>query len=102
MADTPRFNPFSRVSSRYGAAMGRVSYLDLPWTENTDLCARGQGGDGAYDSGGVYWGYGGVDGPVWAVWERGNGAAGVVYVRALDKASAVVNARRAVLNETKG
>jgi hypothetical protein len=78
-----RFNPFPRVSSAYGAPMGRVStrlWIDPENVSLGELCVAGPAGE--YDSGGAYWGVGGREGPVWAVWVRGNGRDGVCYVRA--------------------
>ena len=74
-----RFNPFPKNSSRYGAAMGRDS-TRCQFPESADLCVSHP--QGAYDSGGAYWGIGFKDGPVYAVWERGNSQAGIAYVRA--------------------
>lgn len=93
----PRFNPFPPVSCRYGAPMGRHSHpgTNSTWDENTRLCARRQRGPdgGAYDEGGAYWGTDSVSGPVWAVWEHGEGANGVIYVRAWTRRGAVEAAR---------
>ncbi len=75
-----RFNPFPKLDCKYGAPMGRHSaklWLD---GHGGDLCVSRPQGE--YDSGGAYWGHGGKEGPVYAVWMRGHGHAGVVYVRA--------------------
>ena len=61
------FNPFSRVSSRYGASMGRHGHNPDMWDCEGVLYARHGGGDGYYDRGGAYWGHG----DVYAVWTRG-------------------------------
>jgi hypothetical protein len=74
-----RFRPFPPVSCRYGAPMGRASDTLRP--EPSDKLAVA-GPAGEYDAGGAYWGYGGREGPVWAVWLAGKGADGVAYVRA--------------------
>ena len=87
-----RFTPFPKVSSTYGAPMGRRSAHNMPWTAETKLCAKHQGGGQGYDSGGAYWGDGAGDGPVWAVWERGKGREGVVYVRAWSARNAIAAA----------
>ena len=65
--------------------MGRRS-RNPGFDETSDLCVAGPAGE--YDSGGAYWGSGGSEGPVWAVWERGRGREGVVYVRARSRESA--------------
>jgi hypothetical protein len=85
---TKRFDPFDRVSSRYGAPMGRPSNsgLSAAWTPATRLCARHQGGGGGYDRGGAYWGF---PSDVWAVWEHGRGEDGVAYVRAPSRQAAI-------------
>ena len=75
----PRFKPFPDVSSRYGAPMGRVSTV-LRDLEPDQLAVAGPAGE--YDAGGAYWGLGGKEGPVWAVWRKRHGHEGVSYVRA--------------------
>lgn len=79
----PRFRPFPPVSARYGAPMGRPSAnlaLDPEFDPPATLAVAGPAGE--YDAGGAYWGLGGPDGPVWAVWRRGKASEGVMYVRA--------------------
>lgn len=77
-----RFRPFPPVSCAYGAPMGRMS-ARLPIEDDTPPAALAVAGPaGEYDAGGAYWGLGGREGPVWAVWLRGMGKEGVVYVRA--------------------
>jgi hypothetical protein len=86
-----RFNPFPKVSTAYGAQMGRrCTRAEVP--EDADLCVAGPAYE--YDSGGAYWGlpFGGY-GPVWAVWVRGKGRDGVVYVRANSREGAKREAR---------
>ena len=85
-----RFNPFPKVSCKYGAPMGRpdgtlMAYLSTLSIDH-GLCTSHPQGE--YDSGGAYWGYGNGEGPVYAVWHRGHGHAGVVYVRAHSAAQA--------------
>lgn len=82
----PRFRPFPPVSGRYGAPMGRVSASDLGTDKPEELAVAGPAGE--YDAGGAYWGLGGSEGPVWAVWRRGHGRDGVAYVRAKGPLSA--------------
>lgn len=82
-----RFRPFPPVSCRYGAPMGRVSAQLDPDLKPDALAVAGPAGE--YDSGGAYWGNGGNEGPVWAVWERGRGHDGVAYVRAHSRAGAI-------------
>jgi len=68
--------------------MGRIS-KDPGFDESMILVAkRSPWVDGDYDSGGAYWGNSGHD-SIYAVWERGHGDCGVVYVRAISKAQAV-------------
>ena len=83
---TPRFSPFPHVSSKYGAPMGRGSNLIDPSTPLDRLCVSFPQGE--YDSGGAYWGNGGSEGSVYAVWERGKGHETVCYVRARGTESA--------------
>ena len=81
-----RFNPFSRVSCRYGAPMGRHS--DAPGNfVDVKLYAKHQGGCDGYDRGGAYWG---CPSNVWAVWTRGGES--VCYVRASSREDAIFKA----------
>jgi hypothetical protein len=85
-----RFTPWPKVSSRYGAPMGRFGGQidrDVPLDR---LAVAGPAGE--YDAGGAYWGTGG-EGPVWAVWVKGRGRDGVVYVRAVGRNAAKLAAR---------
>ena len=78
-----RFTPWLKVSCAYGAPMGRQSAnlaLDPESDAPESLAVAGPAGE--YDAGGAYWGLGGSEGPVWAVWRRGKSADGAVYVRA--------------------
>lgn len=86
---TTRFKPFPPVNSRYGAPMGRVS-ANLEINHETDSkYSLGVAGPAyEYDAGGAYWGYSYHEGPVWAVWRKGRGRDGVVYIRALNRAHA--------------
>jgi hypothetical protein len=81
-----RFRPFPPVSCRYGAPLGRVSAQPDPDTPLDQLAVAGPAGE--YDAGGAYWGLGGSEGPVWAVWVKGRGHDGVAYVRARGRESA--------------
>jgi hypothetical protein len=85
-----RFNPFPKLDGRYGAPMGRCSGKLKDGCTVDELCVSRPQGE--YDSGGAYWGSGGSDGPVWAVWRRGHGKEGVVYVRARGKHAAKTKA----------
>ena len=66
--------------------MGRYGGTIEPDTPPDRLAVAGPAGE--YDAGGVYWGLGGSEGPVWAVWVKGRGRDGVVYVRAKGRESA--------------
>lgn len=85
-----RFNPFPPRGCRYGAPMGR-SNTRKDFVDAGDICAAGPAGE--YDSGGAYWGHSPSEGPVWAVWERGCGHEGVMYVRAKSREDAERKAR---------
>lgn len=92
MEKKTRFNPFPQLSGRYGAPMGRADTCPQLFPRDLPLCVSHPQGE--YDSGGAYWGLGGAEGPVWAVWPRGQGKAwGVRYVRARGKAEAMEKAR---------
>lgn len=86
-----RFNPFPKVSCRYGAPMGRYSQPGWQWPKDRRKIAANKSAwvDGDYDRGGAYWGCGT---PIWAVWERGHAAESVVYVRAWSRDSAIEQA----------
>lgn len=75
-----RFKPFPEVNARHGAPLGRFSTPIDPDLTPDDLAVAGPAGE--YDAGGAYWGLGGREGPVWAVWPRGRGRDGICYVRA--------------------
>ncbi len=81
-----RFNPFPKVSCRYGAPMGRDSGEIDP---DGKLCAMHQGGGDGYDKGGAYWG---SPSNVWAVWNYGDGDNGCIYVRAWSREEAIKKA----------
>jgi hypothetical protein len=81
-----RFTPWPKRSCEYGAPMGRHGGTIDPDTPLDRLAVAGPAGE--YDAGGAYWGLGGSEGPVWAVWVRGHGRDGVVYVRAKGRESA--------------
>ena len=86
-----RFNPFPKVSSQYGAPMGRCDTANPndDW-QGLDLCVSKPQYE--YESGGAYWGYAygsASKGPVWAVWVRGYGKQrGLRYVRAFNELGA--------------
>jgi len=61
------FDPFAKVSGKYGAPMGRHGADASTWNGFSPLYARHCGGDGSYDRGGAYWGHS----KVCAVWTRG-------------------------------
>lgn len=82
----PRFNPFAKVHSRYGAPMGRHGHAADMWDGHGKLYARHSGGDGYYDRGGAYWGHS----KVFAVWTRGGGFCAYVEATSIDQAIRVV------------
>ena len=88
---TQRFTPLPKVNSQYGAPMGRRDSADRGAFSDISpakLCASYPQGE--YDSGGAYWGTGGNEGPVYAVWAKGKGhKLGVCYVRAMGPKSAI-------------
>ena len=83
-----RFNPFPKVSCKYGAPMGRHSDSPGNFVDVPTLYAMHQGGGQGYDKGGAYWGN---PSNVWAVWTRGGES--VCYVRAWSRESAIAKAR---------
>lgn len=87
---TTRFSPFPKLNCQYGSPMGRNSTTLPPDTPLDELGVAGPAGE--YDVGGAYWGYGGREGPVWAVWVKGKGKNGVCYVRAKGRQSAKIAA----------
>ena len=82
------YDPFARVSSKYGAPMGRPQGSDSIST-NGKVCAVYQRGGGGYDKGGADWG---TPSDVWGVWMHGRGTETVHYVRALNKETAITDA----------
>lgn len=80
-----RFNPFAKVSGRYGAPMGRHGHAPSQY-ESGKLYARHCGGDGSYDRGGAYWGHS----RVYAVWTRGGDFCAYVEARSKDGAIRLV------------
>ena len=84
-----RFNPFAKLDCRYGAPMGRHSTRHDFCGVKRFAVSRPQG---EYDCGGAYWGSGGPEGLVWAVWERGKGSEGSCYVRAFSRDGAIAGA----------
>jgi hypothetical protein len=85
-----RFDPFKHVNTQYGAPMGRHSASSVVSPENGKLCARHCGGYDCYDKGGAYWG---APLNIWAVWNHGKGEETVTYVRAANRATALVFAQ---------
>ena len=81
-----QFNPFFKVSSRYGAPMGRRGDNPANLAGVNRLHARHQGGGDGYDKGGAYWG---SPCNVWGVWARIDGEPCVVYVRANSRTAAI-------------
>ena len=81
----PRFNPFPKVSCKYGAPMGRHGDNPETYDGHGKLYARHCGGDGYYDRGGAYWGHSNV----YAVWTRGGDQC--FYVDAQSRESAIAN-----------
>jgi hypothetical protein len=86
---TTRFRPFPPVNSAYGAPMGRRSaQIDINFENDSASSLAIAGPAYEYDAGGAYWGLSYNEGPVWAVWRKGKGSEGVVYIRALNRAHA--------------
>jgi hypothetical protein len=85
-----RFDPFKHVNTQYGAPMGRRDASTVISPENGKLCARHCGGYDCYDKGGAYWG---APLNIWAVWNHGKGEETVTYVRAANRATALVFAQ---------
>jgi hypothetical protein len=85
-----RFDPFKHVNTQYGAPMGRRDASTVVSPENGKLCARHCGGYDCYDKGGAYWG---APLNIWAVWNHGKGEETVTYVRAANRATALVFAQ---------
>lgn len=82
-----QFNPFTEVSSRYGAPMGRRGDNPANLQGMRRLHARHQGGYGdGYDKGGAYWG---LPSNVWGVWGWLDGWPVCVYVRAASRSDAI-------------
>jgi len=80
---TQRFKPFPPVTCAYGAPMGRTSSnLQINYESDSKHSLAVAGPAYEYDAGGVYWGNGGHEGPVWAVWRKGLSCEGVIYIRA--------------------
>lgn len=76
------YNP-PKVSSQYGAPMGRASYIDyIPTPKSCTLQKVNMTSDGAYDTGGAYWGQGAP------LYHYSDGEGVCVYVRAWDRSGA--------------
>ncbi len=79
-----RFKPFPPVSAAYGAPMGRASAnLGISYETDAFTALAVAGPAWEYDAGGAYWGFNYDAGPVWAVWRKGRGREGIIYIRAL-------------------
>jgi hypothetical protein len=85
-----QFDPFPKVSGKYGAPMGRHSDNPANLQDVKRLCARRQGGVDGYDKGGAYWG---TPANVWGVWGTAAGETVVTYVRASSRADAIAQVR---------
>ena len=86
-----QFDPFPKVSCKYGAPMGRHSDNPANLQDCNRLHARRQGGYGdGYDRGGAYWG---EPSNVWGVWGWVDGQPCCVYVRAWSREEAIKKAR---------
>lgn len=85
-----QFDPFPKVSSKYGAPMGRRSDSAANLQDCKRLHARRQGGGDGYDRGGAYWG---TPSNVWGVWGWVDGQPYCVYVRAWSREEAIKKAR---------
>ena len=87
-----QFNPFSEVSCKYGAPMGR--HGDNPYNLQGlpvyKLHALRQGVGVGYDKGGAYWG---TPSNVWGVWAWIDGEAVCTYVRANSRIDAIEKVR---------
>ena len=85
-----QFDPFPKVSCKYGAPMGRHSDNPANLQDCKRLHARRQGGGDGYDRGGAYWG---TPSNVWGVWGWVDGQPCCVYVRARSREEAITKAR---------
>ena len=81
-----QFNPFPKVSCKYGAPIGRHSDNPANLQDVKRLCARRQGGEDGYDRGGAYWG---TPANVWGVWAYIDGEVVCCYVRANSRTDAI-------------
>jgi len=89
-AKRKQFNPFSPVSCKYGAPMGRHGGNPANLQEAKRLHARRQGGSDGYDKGGAYWG---TPSNVWGVWAWLGGEVVCCYVRANSREAAIKQVR---------
>lgn len=85
-----QFNPFPKVSCKYGAPMGRHGDNPSNLQDVKRLHARRQGGGEGYDKGGAYWG---TPSNVWGVWAWLDGEAVCTYVRAWSRDEAIKKVR---------
>lgn len=89
-----QFNPFSEVSCRYGAPMGRHGDNPANLQGVKKLCCRYQGGSDGYDNGGAYWG---APANVYGVWARLPDGIVCTYVRANSRLAAIEQVRNGEL-----
>jgi len=80
------FNPFEKISCRYGAPTGRYGGNPSNLTGVKRLHCRHQGGGDGYDRGGAYWGN---PRDVYGVWAKIDGEIVCAYVRAPSRLAAI-------------
>ena len=85
-----QFNPFPKLSCKYGAPMGRPEGNSSNLQDVKRLHARHQGGGDGYDKGCAYWG---TPSNVWGVWAHIDGDVCCVYVRASSRQDAINQVR---------
>jgi len=85
-----QFNPFTEVSCKYGAPMGRHGGNPNNLIGKSKLYARSQGGGDGYDRVGAYWG---TPSNIWGVWGPVDGTIECVYVRANSRLAAISKVR---------
>jgi hypothetical protein len=89
-----QFNPFPKVSCKYGAPMGRHGDNPSNLQDVKRLHARHQGGGEGYDKGGAYWGSTSNVWGVWGVWGTIDGEILCTYVRAHSRIAAIEQVRK--------
>ena len=85
-----QFNPFPKVSGKYGAPMGRHGDNPANLHGIKRLYCRHQGGGYGYDRGGAYWG---LPSNVYGVWAHLGGEIVCTYVRANSRQAAIAKVR---------